>query len=45
MNNFTANITGDIGYQFQFIRDELETAFSKNQKVLIHGHIPPGFTE
>lgn len=39
------NFTGDVADQFAFIAQELKSASANNQKVLIHGHIPPGYFE
>ncbi|KAJ6243526.1 sphingomyelin phosphodiesterase [Anaeramoeba flamelloides] len=42
-NKDTANGEGDLSEQYAFVKSELDKAKKYNQKVLIVGHVPPGF--
>lgn len=45
-NQYTSNLTNDdVGDQFAFIRSELQSAQLNQEKVLIVGHIAPGYDE
>lgn len=45
LNKYTWFKRKDIGNQWQWMKKELDLAKKFNQKVLIVGHIPPGFSE
>lgn len=45
LNKCTQNMTGDLADQFSFISSQMDAAQKNGQRVLVHGHVPPGFSE
>eukprot|EP00825_Cyclidium_porcatum_P030476 TRINITY_DN322_c0_g1_i1.p1 TRINITY_DN322_c0_g1~~TRINITY_DN322_c0_g1_i1.p1 ORF type:complete len:314 (-),score=41.16 TRINITY_DN322_c0_g1_i1:58-999(-) len=45
LNSCTKGMSGDLADQFNFIQSQLAQSKSNNERVLVHGHVPPGFSE